>query len=38
MKLTKNADPDKNEYIGYGIGLNGRSNFCGQTVTGVKTL
>ena len=38
MKLTKNADPDKYEYIGYGIGLDGRSHFCGQTVTGVKTL
>ena len=38
MKLTKNADPDEYEYIGYGIGLDRRSHFCGQTVTGVKTL
>ena len=26
-KLTKNADPDKNGYSGYGIGFDARSNF-----------
>ena len=26
-KLTKNADPDKYEYIGYGIGIDSRSEF-----------
>ena len=27
VKLTKNADPDKYEYFGYGIGFDSRSQF-----------
>ena len=27
VKLTKNADPNKYEYFGYGIGLDSRSRF-----------
>ena len=27
VKLTKNADPDKHKYRGYGIGFNSRSQF-----------
>ena len=27
VKLTKNADPDKHAYTGYGIGFNLRSEF-----------
>ena len=27
VKLTKNADPDKYKYIGYGIGFDSRSEY-----------
>ena len=27
LKLTKNADPDKYRYGGYGVGFDSRSNF-----------
>ena len=37
-KLTKNADPDKYLYIGYGIGFNARSQFLRAEVSCDKNV
>ena len=38
VKLTKNADPDKHSYYGYGIGFDSRSFFQIYDLIGLKLL